>query len=259
MTNLKEFRLMDGRTISCTSAAEARMLWVEMSDEGFYRSAAATLRDGDVVLDIGANIGLSAIMFADTRPGVRVIAAEPAPVTFECLARNLGTHVPGSVPLRVAAGRDRGRAQFTWYPRASANSGLYADQRTDDKATEIFLRNSGLDDDAIGVLTNGLHVGEEIEVEVTTVSDIIESHCPDAEIGVLKVDVERAEMDVLEGISDTHWPRIHTVVAEVHDLDGRLNEICDLLGAKGFRVHARQDRVLSGTELNEVFATRDRS
>lgn len=35
-------------------------------------------------------------------------------------------------------------------------------------------------------------------------------------VAFLKIDVEGAEMDVLEGIDEGDWPRIHAVVVEVH-------------------------------------------
>lgn len=256
MKTLQQLRLEDGRVITCLSPAEARMLWNEMSVGGFYRRAAATLKPGDVVLDIGANIGLSAILFADAAPGVRVIAAEPAPETFRCLERNLATYAPDSVAVQTAVGAAPGVLPFTWYPHASANSGLYADRRADDEATAVFLRNSGLDDEAIGLITSGLHEGRQIDVEVTTVSALLAQRCPDAEVGVLKVDVERAEMDVLRGVSDADWSRVRTVVAEVHDRDGRVDAVCELLGGRGFDTCARQDPSLRGTELYEVYADR---
>lgn len=234
------------------------MLWGEMSMTGFYRLAAAELRPSDVAVDIGANIGLSAMMFADTCPGVKVVTAEPAPATFDCLQRNMATYVPGGVPLRVGVGAEPGVLPFTWYPRASANSGFYADRDADDEATKIFLRNSGLNDEAIDLITEELHEGEQIEVEVTTVSAILDEHARDSEIGVLKVDVERAELDVLHGVDEDDWPRIRAVVVEVHDIDGRLVEVCDLLTAHGFTARTRQDASLIGTELHEVYATRRR-
>lgn len=233
------------------------MLWGEATaPSGAYQYAAARLRPRDTVLDIGANIGLTAMMFARTCPGIRVIAIEPAPTTFRCLQLNLAAHVPHGTALHTAIGETPGIAQFTWYPRASANSGLYADRAADDRATRIFLRNSGLDDMSIETITAGLHIGERFDVQVDTVSAILADHASTGEIGLLKVDVERAEMDVLRGILESDWPRIRAVVAEVHDIDDRLIRFCELLSAHGLVPHARQDAMLQGTELHEVYAAR---
>ncbi|WP_218027347.1 FkbM family methyltransferase [Nocardia vaccinii] len=233
------------------------MLWREvMAPSGFYRYAAARLRPEEIILDIGANIGLTAMMFADACPGIRVIAAEPVPTIFHCLQRNMAAHVPHGVALQAAVGAAPGILPFTWYPRASANSGMYADRAEDDETTKIFLRNSGLDDESIGHITAGLHDGEQIDVEVTTVSKILSEHAPDADIALLKVDVERAELDVLRGISEMDWPRIRAVVAEVHDTNGRLEQVCELLSRHGLSPNRRQDPCLVGTELHEVYAAR---
>jgi len=260
LTTLQLLHLDDGRTVTCTSPAEARMLWGETtSTRGFYRRAAEHLRPGDIALDIGANIGLTAMMFADTCPGIQVVAVEPVPMTFRCLDRNIAAHVPNGIALQIAAGATPGTLPFTWYPRATANSGFFADREADDQATRIYLRNCGLDDKAIALITTGLHDGVPLEVEVTTVSAILDEHCRDREIGLLKVDVERAELDVLLGIADADWQRIHAVVAEVHDLEGRLQEVRELFDRHGMSAQVQQDPRLIGTEIHEVFATRPRA
>ncbi|MEV4237432.1 MULTISPECIES: FkbM family methyltransferase [unclassified Nocardia] len=260
LTTLQQLRLDDGRTVTCTSPAEAHMLWGETtSTGGFYRRAAECLRPGDIALDIGANIGLTAMMFADTCPGIQVIAVEPAPMTFRCLDRNIAEHVPGGIPLQIALGATSGTRPFTWYPHATANSGFFADREADDQATRIYLRNSGLDDKAIALITTGLHDGVPLQVEVTTVSAILDEHCRGREIGLLKVDVERAELEVLRGITDADWRCIHAVVAEVHDLEGRLQEVRELFDRHGMSAQIQQDPRLIGTEIHEVFATRPRA
>lgn len=257
LNTAQKLKLDDGRTVECPSPAEARFLWGEItSDSGLYREAAAGLRPGDIALDIGANIGLSALFFADMCPGVGVIAAEPVPVTFRCLERNLAAFVPQAVPLRLAVGAEPGVLPFTWYPQAPANSGLYADRERDDAATRTFLRNSGLDEEAAALITADLHRGEQIDVELTTVSAIMDEYAPNTEIGLLKIDVERAELDVLSGIAEADWPRIRAVVAEVHDTAGRLAQIQELLRDHGLTGRTRQDPSLHGTDLYEVYAVR---
>ncbi|WP_455749818.1 FkbM family methyltransferase [Nocardia tengchongensis] len=208
------------------------------------------------MLDIGANIGLSAIAFADTCPGVRVIAVEPAPLAFECLRRNMGAHVPDGIALETGVGVANGTAQFTWYPRASANYSRYADRKRDNESTTTFLQNCGLDQNAIALVTNDVHDGEQIDVKVTTVSALLADHASTGEIGLVKIDVERAELDVVRGIAESDWARIRTVVAEVHDCGDRLAQFCALLRSHGLATEVRQDAFLRGTELYEVFACR---
>ncbi|HEU5132300.1 MAG TPA: FkbM family methyltransferase, partial [Pyrinomonadaceae bacterium] len=81
------------------------------------------------------------------------------------------------------------------------------------------------------------------------------------QIDLLKIDVQRAELDVLRGIDSDDWNRIKQVVLEVHDRkgsesEGRAEEIRELLQTHGFAVVVEQDELLSGTDRYNVYAVR---
>lgn len=250
-----EVDLPGGPRVRCISVPEATVLWTEATEEGLYRASARTLRAGDTVLDIGANIGLVSLMYGRTVPGLRIVAVEPAPATFGCLEVNLRRNLPGAACLRAAVCDEPGERTFTYYPRSTGNSGLFADARADDRTTRTFLRNSGIAEEFIGDLVRGLHVGVELTVRALTVSDLIRRYDLDR-VDLLKVDVERAERLVLDGVEERHWPRIRRVVAEVHDDEGRLGGIVDLLRRHGFTTRVSQHPKLAGTELFELDAGR---
>jgi FkbM family methyltransferase len=252
----REWCLPDGRSVWCTSPGEASLIWREITGDGFYRRAAEHLRPGDTVLDIGANVGLASIAFATAQPGLRVIAAEPVPDTFECLRANLGRYIPGGIAVQTAVAATPGTRNLTYYPSAPGNSGLYADRHADDALTRAFMRNGGLDDKSIDLLVEGLHDGRTLAVPVATVSELIQAHTI-AHVAMLKIDVERAELDVVRGVDTDDWPRIGAVVAEVHDETGRLAEFCTLLEEVGLSTHVRQDPALRGTEVYELYADRE--
>ncbi|MEV7144795.1 FkbM family methyltransferase [Streptomyces tauricus] len=249
------YELPNGRGITCVSAAEAKVLWAEATGPGAYRSAADALRPGDTVLDIGANIGIVSLMFGWRVPDLRIISVEPAPTTYACLEANLRDHLPGAVAVRGAISDHAGESTFTYYPKSTGNSGLFADQQADDANTRIFLRNSGIPKDYIGEIVKDLHRGFQLTVPTLTVSDLVRRH-ELREIGLLKIDVERAEHLVLAGIEDEHWPLIGHVVAEVHDEAGRLKNLTGLLERYGFTVSVAQQPQLAGTDLYELDATR---
>ncbi|MDG5807978.1 FkbM family methyltransferase [Streptomyces ossamyceticus] len=245
--------LPDGRKVACITEAEALLLWTEMSADGMYGSAAAGLRPGDTVLDIGANIGLASLMFHHTVPELRIIAFEPAPQTFACLEENLRLHVPRSSAVRAAVCDRVGEMEFTFYPNSPGNSSLFADPEADDETTRHFLRNSGIDEEYIDELLEDLHSGTSLTVPAVTVSEIIRQYGIE-DIGLLKIDVERAELSVLQGIEEDHWSLIRSIAAEVHAEDGRLEEITALLRKHGFSTDVSQSPKLAGTSLYDLVA-----
>ncbi|WP_329599711.1 FkbM family methyltransferase [Streptomyces pseudovenezuelae] len=249
------YELPNGRRISCVSPAEAKVLWAEATADGLYARAASALRPGDTVLDVGANIGIVSLMFGWAVPGLRIVAVEPAPATFTCLESNLREHVPRAVCVRSAVSDRAGHRTFTYYPRSTGNSGLFADQRADDENTRIFLRNSGIPEEYIGEMISGLHRGIDMTVPTLTVSDLVRQQAL-YRIDLLKIDVERAEHLVLAGVEPDHWPLIGHVVAEVHDEQGRLAAMRRLLEDRGFTVGISQDPKLAGTDLYELVARR---
>ena len=98
------------------------------------------------------------------------------------------------------------------------------------------------------------------ECAMTTVSDIMQDHSL-SEIDLLKIDVERAELDVLLGISKTDWRLISQVVLEVHDVQGRLEHVLHMLkDTAGFTsVTVTQDETLTGSTLYNVYCNRSRT
>ena len=92
-------------------------------------------------------------------------------------------------------------------------------------------------------------------VKMRTVTDVIEEFGVQR-IDLLKLDVQKSEMQVLEGIEEAHWPRISQIAAEVHDTEGRLEEMSRSLLDRGFKVTTEQDPLYEGTEMHLLFATR---
>ena len=98
------------------------------------------------------------------------------------------------------------------------------------------------------------------ECAMTTVSNIVQDHNL-SKIDLLKIDVERAELDVLSGISKTDWRLISQVVLEVHDVQGRLERILQLLKdtADFTSVTVTQDETLMGSTLYNIYCSRSRT
>jgi iturin family lipopeptide synthetase A len=74
-------------------------------------------------------------------------------------------------------------------------------------------------------------------------------------IDLLKINVEKSELDVLQGIDFDDWRKIRQLVIEV-DLSQNLEPITSLLEQQGFDVLVEQDPLLRSTDLCYVYAIR---
>ncbi len=79
----------------------------------------------------------------------------------------------------------------------------------------------------------------------------------DEQIGLLKIDTEGSEMQVLSGIDDAHWPRIAQIVIEIHDASGRLTSpVVELLTDRGFHCTVEEEAALRGSGVANCYAIR---
>jgi hypothetical protein len=75
-------------------------------------------------------------------------------------------------------------------------------------------------------------------------------------IDLLKIDVEKSEVDVLAGIREDDWQKIRQIVVEVHDIDGRLGQMRALLERHGYYLTIQQEAMLEDTSLYSIYAVR---
>lgn len=139
-------------------------------------AAAAVPRHG-VILDVGANIGLSALAFAPLVPAGRIIALEPAPRTAAALARTVALNrLDNLVTCEALALSDVPGEALFHDAEHSAGAHLM------DPAT---LAAQAL---------------PTVRVPVTTLDDLVERHGL-ARLDFVKIDVEGFETEVLDGAS----------------------------------------------------------
>jgi FkbM family methyltransferase len=175
------------------------------------------VKPGMVVLDIGAYLGYYTLLAA--RAGARVYAFEPDPVTFSYLTRNARDNGVADrvtlLPLAVAS--RAGRAPFHLAELPESNS--------------LFASSSSL---------------RTIEVECVSLDDILD---PGLTVDFIKIDVEGAELDVLQGMTrllDRTRHRLVMVVecnARRQRAAGRsVRELIERLRDLGFAVMMRDRR-----------------
>ncbi len=221
-------RLGDGLPVPiwCHSPSEAAHIFDEIWNRRAYLPGASGLalpRDG-LLVDVGANIGLFSIWAARSSPSLQIVAIEPAPPSFALLEANLNDAAVSErvAALRLALGARRCASRtLTFYPAAPGNSTFFPAEKAAEGAAFAARARSEM------------RRAREVACEVQTLSDVLRGRghwrAPEgggedgsagerahATVGLLKVDVEGCEVEVLSGVHDEHWPSIEQVVVETH-------------------------------------------
>jgi len=273
---LPEIKLMSGGSTAEAALATASGLRTQgvstaaLGDEvDEYFRCGASVNAGDVVLDIGANVGAFALAAAErTRGDLTIHCFEAAIPTFALLTRNFREHAMLSASRHALhlvaltrpadAGIDRlfyffkrfptdstydivgKRREFQrffhghavrieggirrWLPLLGAWVGRLA------RGVIEHLSNPA---SPFGVwLTDRVTGLQVMSCSTQTLEAWLRAHELPV-IDLVKIDVEGAEMDVLEGFGSA-WPRIRQVAIETHDREGRHGRLVAMLEEHGF-------------------------
>jgi FkbM family methyltransferase len=262
---VKQLRLPNGLMIAAANRPEVAFLYDEIIGQDAYFRHGLTLPPGGCVFDVGANIGLFTLAITRREPTLEVHAFEPVPAIYRLLALNAERHFPRTVLHNVGLGAAPGVVPFAYYPRCSGWSTRYPDHRGTRRDLAAYARHRGaarsrwlgpvLGRVAGGAIARYLLHAEEVRCRVLPLSTVI-VNCGVATIDLLKIDVERAELDVLDGIAAQDWPRIRQLAIEVHDVEDRVRRVADLLRARGFEPRIDQLSALRDTSLHMIYARR---
>jgi FkbM family methyltransferase len=242
--------------VAQVNRTETDFLFREIFADRVYLEGGIELPEGAVVVDIGANIGMFTLFAAAESAGARVVAVEPVAELARAVAVNVALHAVDATVLNCAVGREAGEIDFTFYPNNSVMSGAFADASDRDVLRDYLLTGDAADDSHhLDSMVAGRMVAVRRTVPMRTLSDIVASEGL-RRVDLLKIDVEKAEAEVLAGIDDPTWALVRQVVVEVHDIDGRLATLCALLRHRGFEVDVHRDPRLAGTPCFNVYGRR---
>ena len=200
-----------GRLWSCRKEPET-IAWIETH-----------VRPGDVVYDIGANVGAYSLVidrFTDGR--AKVFAFEPSFATFTQLSRNIFLNQCAGrvIPLHVALGETTSLANFN-YTSLSAGTSLHtlgpAIDHREKAFTPVFVQPI---------------LGFRLD-------DLVETFKLDPPT-CIKLDVDGVELGILRGAPRTlAHPALRTLIVEVEADLPSSEAIVALLADAGFRCDAR--------------------
>ena len=164
--------------------------WLGSYEIAQQRAFEQTVLDGDIVFDIGANVGLYSLLASElVGPRGRVFAFEPLPRNFDYLVRHSalnGCH--NIVPIQRAVSRKGGSARF---------------KDTAGSAEGHLVRISS----------------EGTEVSVVSLDELLERNEIPAPT-VLKIDVEGEEFNVLRGAAKLLRAHAPIIFLSTHERDG---------------------------------------
>ena len=259
------YLLPNGLQIVHLNQYETDYLYQEIFHDRCYLQHGIQLDDGATVIDIGANIGLFSLFVLSHCRNPTIYAFEPSPVVHELLERNCAAYGTNVRAFQLGVSRESHDAEFTFYANSSVFSTFHPDPEEDRKAIDAIAQNTlrreiGAARGAIAAyaaeLTHDRLRSETSRCRVVSLSEIIRKN-KIAKIDLLKIDAERSELDILEGIEDCHWPLISQIVVEIHDATKqRVAQIERLLVEKGYHCAVAQEQLLAESGLFNVYATR---
>jgi amino acid adenylation domain-containing protein/non-ribosomal peptide synthase protein (TIGR01720 family)/FkbM family methyltransferase len=248
----QRYRLPNDMAVVHLNKNETDFLYAEVFERHAYLRHGITLCEGDCVFDVGANIGLFALFASRYIGRGKVYAFEPNPFVFELLRLNCSLYGVNAEVFNYGLAAEEKEADFTFYPKFSFLSGLYADPLEEKKLVKSFIRSDGqtgretvMTSDIEDLLDERFR-GETLRVGLRNLSSVLHEH--DVErIDLLKINVEKSEYKVLAGIASKDWAKVGQVVLELHDVEGRLDAVTRLLSRQGFELTVERDWSLEST------------
>jgi amino acid adenylation domain-containing protein/FkbM family methyltransferase len=268
--------LPDGMAVAHLNRNETDYIYHEIFVLQAYLRHGITINEGDCIIDAGANIGLFTVFASRLANKLRIISFEPNPAAFSCLKANAEAWGQGVQCFPHGLSSENKSAEMTFFEGLSLLSGYYADvavehgvvrnyvanqqaaaQGENDAASEAGYESYGSDESdvsEIDALISARLRAKTVPTQLRTLSSVI------AEVGIeridlLKINVEKSELDVLMGISPADWPKIRQLVIEV-DQEEAIKPIQTLLASYGFETLVEQDPLLRKTALCYIYAIR---
>ena len=166
--------------------------------EGEIELFATLLKDGDVVVEAGANVGAHTIPLSRLVGSGRMIAAEPQPAVYDLLRTNLwANHASNVGALRGALGAAPGLRRIQTFDYAE--TGNFGDAKVCDEGDEVAV--------------------------IVTIDGLALPRCD-----LIKADVQGMEADVIEGARETIERFAPAIYVEHND-----DRVIDLVRSFGYQ------------------------
>ncbi len=263
---MKKINLNDGTSIYCLKENEAIVLDEHIKG---YLSYDVNIKNGDTIIDVGANIGVFGVRLSDTYPNINIHAFEPIPEIYKVLEKNAQiSNNKNFKTYMVGVSNENKELNFTYYPNSPAlstaqpeiwekdqNNFISAVQGNISNAPKNFWWAKLIPKFLTPLIAKYLTSNsQEITSSVITLSKLIETERINI-INLLKIDCEGEEINVLLGLKNEHWNIIQAIVMEVNDVENNIQKAKKLLTEKGFQhVRLEKEKGFEKTKLINIYA-----
>jgi amino acid adenylation domain-containing protein/FkbM family methyltransferase len=227
LTDQPLYQLPNQLKIAHLNKNETDYLYREIFEDRIYLRHGVSIRAGDCIFDVGANIGLFSLFVREQCPQARIYAFEPLPPTFEILKKNAALYLADARVFEYGLSNETRNASFYYYPEFSMGSGVH---------------------DAPAALASTRYLRP-----LKTLSEAA-AECGVDRIDLLKIDVEGSELNVLRGVRPEDWKKIRQLVVEVEDVEDRLARVTALLEEHHFLYTAECNEGLQQAPMYTVYA-----
>jgi FkbM family methyltransferase len=201
-----------------------------------YERRGCFIKEGDTVVDIGANIGVFAYR-AELRGAAQVICFEPMDLTFNSLKKNIG---PKTTAHKLAVGGKNEFKKFVIHTDYSHLGGGF-------DITKEEIRNG----------RDIIHEDITFSIDINSLFD--GTLCN--KIDFLKIDVEGGEVEILNSITDENLKSLRCLAAEFHktneEFDIFQSNFSNRMGTLGFTSFTLYHGVDNNTNLRTLTFWKD--
>jgi len=156
------------------------------------------IKNDDVIIDIGAHIGLFSLLVSKSCPNGKIFSYEPIKKNFNLLINNLESNKLKNVfPFNLAVSKESSKIK------------LFLD--SDDSAHSLFGKN------------NEFETVQSISLDKIFDTNNIDS-CK-----ILKLDCEGAEYEIIESLPKQYFTRIENIIMEYHFADSEPELVKNLI------------------------------
>ena len=157
-----------------------------------YNIRKMDFEDGDVVIDIGANVGSVSLYIAKKYPNVKIYSYEAHPINYENLIRNIKhNNITNIVAHNLAVSHTDGNlVNITLSPNNTGSSSIFKSTKTDSEFLNFDVETISLD-------------------TIISTNDI-------KKVKFLKIDCEGSEFDILENYKQVNSVEIVNMSVEIH-------------------------------------------